>query len=155
MSVRPPRLAVWLLSRRLSADWLEFVLGDLEEEFHARCASSLARAHRWFWRQTLRCLVAPPRGARASAALHSSQSPGDSIVHTLAADLRYSVRSLFRAPGFAVAVIVDAPDNASVAGMSLTISASGAVNTKTVVLLTPEEIDQASRKGTTYTAPGH
>ncbi|PYQ95812.1 MAG: GYD domain protein [Acidobacteria bacterium] len=52
-------------------------------------------------------------------------------------------------------VIVDAPDNASVAGMSLTISASGAVNTKTVVLLTPEEIDQASRKGTTYTAPGH
>jgi uncharacterized protein with GYD domain len=52
-------------------------------------------------------------------------------------------------------VIVDAPDNASVAAMSLTISASGAVNTKTVVLLTPEEIDQASRKGTTYTAPGH
>jgi len=52
-------------------------------------------------------------------------------------------------------VIVDAPDNASVAGMSLTISASGAVNTKTVVLLTPEEIDQASRKGTIYTAPGH
>ena len=52
-------------------------------------------------------------------------------------------------------VIVDAPDNASVAGMSLTISASGAVNTKTVVLLAPEEIDQASKKGTTYTAPGH
>jgi uncharacterized protein with GYD domain len=52
-------------------------------------------------------------------------------------------------------VIVDAPDNASVAGMSLTICASGAVNTKTVVLLTPEEIDQASKKGTTYTAPGH
>ena len=52
-------------------------------------------------------------------------------------------------------VIVDAPDNASVAGMSLTISASGAVNTKTVVLLTPEEIDQAPRKGTIYTAPGH
>ena len=52
-------------------------------------------------------------------------------------------------------VIVDAPDNASVAAMSLTISASGAVNTKTVVLLTPEEIDQASKKGTTYTAPGH
>jgi len=52
-------------------------------------------------------------------------------------------------------VIVDAPDNASVAAMSLTISASGAVNTRTVVLLTPEEIDRASKKGTTYTAPGH
>ena len=52
-------------------------------------------------------------------------------------------------------VIVDAPDNASVAGMSLTIGGSGAVHTKTVVLLTPEEIDQASKKSTTYTAPGH
>ena len=51
-------------------------------------------------------------------------------------------------------VLVDAPDNASVAGMSLTIGASGAVHTKTVVLLTPEEIDQASKKGTTYTPPG-
>jgi uncharacterized protein with GYD domain len=52
-------------------------------------------------------------------------------------------------------VIVDAPDHASVAAMSLTIAASGAVRTKTVVLLTPEELDQASKKGTTYTAPGH
>jgi hypothetical protein len=39
--------------------------------------------------------------------------------------------------------------------MSLTIGGSGAVHTKTVVLLTPEEIDQASKKSTTYTAPGH
>src|SRR5438128_8849936 len=52
-------------------------------------------------------------------------------------------------------VIVDAPDNASVAGISLTIAGTGAVRTKTVVLLTPEEIDQASKKGTSYTPPGH
>jgi len=52
-------------------------------------------------------------------------------------------------------VIVDAPDHASVAAMSLAINASGAVRTKTVVLLTPEEIDQAAKKGTTYRAPGH
>ena len=52
-------------------------------------------------------------------------------------------------------VIVDAPDHASVAAMSLAINASGAVRTKTVVLLTPEEIDQATKKGTTYRAPGH
>ena len=51
-------------------------------------------------------------------------------------------------------VIVDAPDNAAVAAMSLAISASGAVRTKTVVLLTPEEIDQASKKSTTYQPPG-
>ena len=52
-------------------------------------------------------------------------------------------------------VIIDAPDHASVAATSLAINASGAVRTKTTVLLTPEEIDQATKKGTTYRAPGH
>ena len=36
MMSSPPRLAVWLLSRRLSPEWRDFVLGDLEEEFKAR-----------------------------------------------------------------------------------------------------------------------
>jgi hypothetical protein len=36
----------------------------------------------------------------------------------------------------------------------MAIGASGAVNTKTVVLLTPEEIDQAAKKQATYTPPG-
>ncbi|OFW16501.1 MAG: GYD domain protein [Acidobacteria bacterium RIFCSPLOWO2_12_FULL_66_10] len=52
-------------------------------------------------------------------------------------------------------VIVDAPDHATVSAASLAISASGAVRTKTVVLLTPEEIDQAAKKRVTYRAPGH
>ena len=52
-------------------------------------------------------------------------------------------------------VIVDAPDHATIAATSLAINASGAVRTKTVVLITPEEIDQASKKNTTYKAPGH
>ena len=51
-------------------------------------------------------------------------------------------------------VIIDSPDHASVAAASVAINASGAVRTKTVVLLTPEEIDQAVKKGTTYRAPG-
>lgn len=52
-------------------------------------------------------------------------------------------------------VIVDAPDHASVSAASLAINASGAVRTETVVLLTPEEIDQAVKKTVTYRAPGH
>src|SRR6516225_433278 len=52
-------------------------------------------------------------------------------------------------------VIVDAPDHATVAASAVAINASGAVHTKTVVLLTPEEIDQAVRKNVTYRAPGH
>ena len=51
-------------------------------------------------------------------------------------------------------IIVDAPDHASIAATSVAINASGAVRTKTVVLLTPEEIDQAVKKGISYRAPG-
>jgi uncharacterized protein with GYD domain len=51
-------------------------------------------------------------------------------------------------------VIVDAPDNASVAAASMAINASGAVQTKTIVLLTSEEIDEATKKQATYQAPG-
>jgi uncharacterized protein with GYD domain len=51
-------------------------------------------------------------------------------------------------------VIVDAPDHASIAAASVSINASGAVHTKTVVLLTPEEIDNAIKKTITYRAPG-
>ena len=51
-------------------------------------------------------------------------------------------------------VIIDAPDHASVAAASLAINASGAVSTKTTVLLSPEEIDQAAKKNVKYTAPG-
>jgi uncharacterized protein with GYD domain len=52
-------------------------------------------------------------------------------------------------------VIVDAPDHASVAAASLAINATGAVHTTTVVLMTPEEVDQATKKKVTYRAPGH
>ena len=54
-----------------------------------------------------------------------------------------------------VYIIVDAPDHATVASVSMAINASGAVRTKTVVLLSPEEIDQATKKAITYKAPGH
>jgi uncharacterized protein with GYD domain len=52
-------------------------------------------------------------------------------------------------------VIVDAPDHATIAATSAAINASGAVHAKTIVLLTPEEMDQATKKGVKYTAPGH
>ena len=50
--------------------------------------------------------------------------------------------------------IADLPDNVSIAALSLTVSASGMVNIKTTVLLTPEEMDRAARKEVTYTPPG-
>lgn len=51
-------------------------------------------------------------------------------------------------------VIVDYPDHVSAAAASLAVNASGAVRTKTTVLLTPEEIDQAARKTVRYRPPG-
>lgn len=53
-----------------------------------------------------------------------------------------------------VYVIFDAPDNVSVAAVSMAVSATGAVSTRTVVLLTPEEIDRATKKTVTYRPPG-
>jgi uncharacterized protein with GYD domain len=53
-------------------------------------------------------------------------------------------------------VLVDAPDNASAAAISLTASAAGGANARTIVLLTPEEIDKAAEKAKNaqYTPPG-
>ena len=54
-----------------------------------------------------------------------------------------------------VYVIVDAPDNLTMAALAMGVAATGAVRIKTTVLMTPEEIDQAIKKSTTYKAPGH
>ena len=51
-------------------------------------------------------------------------------------------------------VIVDAPDNATTAAISLAVNSSGAVALKTTPLLTPEEIDQAAQKTVSYRPPG-
>ncbi|HEV2282646.1 MAG TPA: GYD domain-containing protein [bacterium] len=53
-----------------------------------------------------------------------------------------------------VYAIVDAPDNVTVAAVSLAINAAGGASIKTVALLTPEEMDQAAKKTVNYRAPG-
>jgi uncharacterized protein with GYD domain len=53
-----------------------------------------------------------------------------------------------------VMLIVDAPDNISAASVGLTVAASGAVRGKMTVLLTPEEVDQATKKSPAYRPPG-
>ncbi len=51
--------------------------------------------------------------------------------------------------------VMDMPDHVSIAALSLAVNASGAVNLKVTVLLTPEEIDQATKKSVHYRPPGH
>jgi uncharacterized protein with GYD domain len=56
--------------------------------------------------------------------------------------------------GTDVFVLADVPDNITAAALGMTVGASGAVATSTVVLLTPEEIDAASKKAVPYRPPG-
>ena len=53
-----------------------------------------------------------------------------------------------------VYVIAEIPDQATAVALSLAVNASGAVNLKTTVLLTAEEIDAATKKHVAYKAPG-
>jgi uncharacterized protein with GYD domain len=53
-----------------------------------------------------------------------------------------------------VFVIADMPDHAGATAVSLAIGASGGAHCKTIVLMTPEEVDQAGKKPMTYKAPG-
>jgi uncharacterized protein with GYD domain len=74
----------------------------------------------------------------------------------LAQSLGGTVESFYYAFGDADAlVIVDLPDAASAAAASLALATSGAVTGKTIVLFTPEEMDAATKKSSSYTPPGH
>ena len=51
-------------------------------------------------------------------------------------------------------VIVDVPDNEAAAAVAMTVGAAGGAETRTIVLLTPEQVDEAARRSVNYRAPG-
>jgi uncharacterized protein with GYD domain len=53
-----------------------------------------------------------------------------------------------------VYVIIDLPDNISAAAVWLATNRTGTITSKTVVLLTPEEMDQVSKKAIEFHMPG-
>ena len=53
-----------------------------------------------------------------------------------------------------VIVIVDAPDYIRAHAVSIVVNASGAVQARTSIRLTPDELDQAARKLPSYRPPG-
>ena len=53
-----------------------------------------------------------------------------------------------------VYVVSELPDNVTAAAIGLAVGASGLVSVRTVVLLTPEEIDAAAEKHAEYRGPG-
>jgi uncharacterized protein with GYD domain len=53
-----------------------------------------------------------------------------------------------------VVVISDVPDNITAAALAIGIASTGTVSLKTTVLLTPEELDEATRKTVAFRAAG-
>ena len=51
-------------------------------------------------------------------------------------------------------VVVDLPDNESAAAVVIAVNAAGGATVKTVVLLTPEEVDAAAKRSVDYRPPG-
>jgi uncharacterized protein with GYD domain len=51
-------------------------------------------------------------------------------------------------------VIADLPDNAAAAAMALTVGASGKAATKTIVLLSADEAEAATKRSVAYRPPG-
>ena len=60
----------------------------------------------------------------------------------------------FEFGGRDVCSIVDLPDNEAAAALVLIANSSGAVTTRTTVLLTPVQIDEAAERGVSYRPPG-
>ena len=60
----------------------------------------------------------------------------------------------FALGGADIYVIVDVPDHVSAAALSYGVCASGLAHTKTVTLLSVEEMDQALSKQLVYKGPG-
>ena len=51
-------------------------------------------------------------------------------------------------------VVLDLPDNVAAASISLQVAASGMASARTVVLLTPDEVDRAAKAPNVYRPPG-
>lgn len=51
-------------------------------------------------------------------------------------------------------VIADLPDNVAAAAIGLAVAQSGRATTRTVVLMTPEDVDKAAKKVPAYRPPG-
>jgi uncharacterized protein with GYD domain len=77
------------------------------------------------------------------------------VVQRLIESLGGKLEAFYYAYGEDDAVIIaDLPDATNGVALSLTVNATGAVRLATIPLITPEEIDAASKKTIDYKAPG-
>jgi uncharacterized protein with GYD domain len=87
------------------------------------------------------------------------QSAGGSrrrdVIAAVAESLGGRLEALYFAFGeHDVHAILDLPDNEAAAAVALAVNASETTTARTVVLLTPEEVDAAAARSVDYTPPG-
>jgi uncharacterized protein with GYD domain len=88
--------------------------------------------------------------------LKSSGSARRTVVEQTTAEVGGKLEAFYFAFGDRDAVIiVDVPNNAAAAALSMAVNATGAIRSRTTPLLTPEEIDTAINDRVTFRAPGH
>lgn len=76
-------------------------------------------------------------------------------VEKMLTDMGGKMESFYYALGdHDVYVIYELPDDVAAAAVALKVNASGMVSISTTVLLSPEDIDAASKKSVSYRAPG-
>lgn len=51
-------------------------------------------------------------------------------------------------------IVAELPDNASAAAIAIAVAAGGGARSRSIPLVSPEEIDQGTKKQLGYTAPG-
>jgi uncharacterized protein with GYD domain len=81
--------------------------------------------------------------SRRDAVAHTLESVGGSLEHFYFA---FGDNDAY--------VIADLPDAEAAAAVALTVNAAGGAQTKTVLLLTPEEVDEAAKRSVDYRPPG-
>jgi uncharacterized protein with GYD domain len=91
----------------------------------------------------VRGVVANGGSARKAAAQAAAKSVGGKLESFY-----------FAFGGTDVFTIADLPDNAAAAALALAVTAGGGAAVRTVVLLTPDEIDTATQQKVKYTPPG-
>jgi len=94
-----------------------------------------------------------PEGARGVA--QKGGTARREIISQLIGSMGGSVESFYFAFGDAdVYVVADLPSNEAASALALSINQSSVTKVKTVVLLTPEQVDEAARMTPDYRPPG-
>ncbi len=121
--------------------------------------------HAWAW-SALPILLVFAGGALGALAGFVTQAGVQGLIKEGGTGRRAAIQNLAKSVGGSLEafyyafgetdafVLVDLPDQASAAAIALTVGASGGATVKTTVLMTPEEIDAASKKTPMYRAPG-